>query len=237
MAKQIKRLSVDETVATMIRNWPSSYATRLDALRRVFTASSNDWLRGDTGMYPLPDTVLTASERDEAAEEEKAVAQELRGRGLDEVSAYVRSSIASTRLRLRRERAENDFRRANADLIAVERHAGFTYIPSFSFHQLNNLPLGNLAPDWREALIEFCEEVQRYSEIEARHQKRDQAPEYQQRGVDELNQSKAVAAECLHRLGLGDSAAGQARAAEIAKLRRAAAAFGMKLVDENFGGD
>jgi hypothetical protein len=233
MPKQIKRLSVGETVATIIRNWPSSYYTRLDALRRVFTASGDNWFEGEDGMYPLPEIVLTASVRDEVAAEEKEIAEKLRGRDINEVSAYTRSEISSIRLYHRRERARNAFNRENAELIAAERFAGFTYIPTFSTTDLNALPLANMAPDWREALVEFCNEIHRYTEIEARYQKRQQAPQYQQQGVDNLNRSKDVATECLHRLGQGDKADEKVRAAAIEKLRAAAAEYGMKLVDEN----
>lgn len=212
--------SVDEVLARMISNSPTLWASRMDALNRVFTYSS-DWSKG----YPINDDL---AERE--SDLDKPLDETLTG---SDAKYYRNSTLAEKRA----DRAEALFIRAQAALIAAAesgRFHDFRYTPRFTTYHLNNIPLATLSEDWRKALSDYCSEILIYDEDKVRLRKKldGVSDEYIEREVQQLRSSKEAAQETLARLGKGEKREAAARAAAIEALRLQAQKFGLKLVPQ-----
>lgn len=212
-------MTVDEILEMMIGNWPSLYRSRLSTLDHVFT-DAECWADGQ------PRGLNALEMRDEELD-----------RPLDETlgAHEVKSTPNRALLNKRLDYAKKQFVRDNAALIARAELVGewhdFRSVPSFSIHHLNKLPLKTMAPEWRAALTEFCQEILQLTDDFACHNPHGYSVETVNRHVMMLATAKNAAEECLIRLGQGSDDAKKARQAMIEKLRRDAAMLGLKLVE------
>jgi hypothetical protein len=211
-------MSVDETLEKMIANWPGLYRSRLSTLYGLFEDAAR-WVHGQPcGLSALD---MRDGDLDRPLDET-----------LDKHDA--KYSPNRSRLNQRLDYAKKQFVRANAALIAraeIGEWYDFRSVPSFSFYLVNRLPLDTMAPEWRKALIELCQEILRLTEEFARRNRHGYSADTINRQMAGLVSAKAAAQECLIRLGLGDEDAKKARQTLIQKLRFEAEALGLKLVE------
>lgn len=212
-------MTVEDTIAKMIQNWPSLYRDRLSALTRIFNDA--DWHDGQ----PFSESIST---RDENIFEDVITAV---ARFDQSDSPYAKNKRLEIRLRTFRENATLKFIIDNASLIAQVKSHEFSYTPSFSSYELNRIPLEKLAPEWREALIEFCEEILIESEKNVLHRTAQYPTADIQREIKKLEQAQATARECLVRIDPSRAAAQEAteRLDAIRKLQYEAEKFGYTL--------
>jgi hypothetical protein len=212
----------DEILAAMIRNRPTLFQTRNDALRNVFTNSGVNWTKEG---YPQPDAAYEASTRDFRNEDESAAEDGKHYKGKEKAAMEARG-----RLRARRENQQITFTRDNADLLAIETYSEFSFPPTFTTYDLNRIPLDKLNDDWKDALVEFCRALLGYSEDAARrHHSNGMSRDYIERSVQDLKDAHATANECIARIGLGCPQLDGARNQALEKLRYEAAKFGFTL--------
>lgn len=217
MAKQKKLTGVNETLTAMIANWPSLYPSRLTALRRVFTNHMN-W---SDGTPQSNDSIFTRDDSMDTPLDETL-------KGSDTYSPNVQI------LRLRKERQTYEFTRTNAALIAAAEYGDFydfEHTPSFSTYDLNSIPLEKLTPEWRAALIEFCNAIIAVTEDSVRTDPsvRHYSKDAIEKKVVQLQDAKATARECLMRLGEGKKEEEAARNRALDELRAQAHRLGFKL--------
>lgn len=220
-------LPVNQAVATVISNWPSSYASRADALKSFFTKPNVEWI---DGQPYIDDTMgMRCVHAGNSVEEEETEVASVIRRCEKKSESYRQKRIAETRLYIRRERARAQFNRDNVEWLAVEENSKFSFTPQFTTRDLNRLPFNDMTADWRAAFKEFCDLIIYYSDEELEKRLIGKSEEAQRQEREMLEASKLTAREGLFRIGEGKRPAEQARQEAIEKLRAEAAKFGFDL--------
>lgn len=216
--------AVDQVLAKMIYNWPTLYVNRLAALKEVF-ADGAQWNK-DGSVWLM---ALDGASEKTVEDEEAAVAEETKFYDKladnEENRRGRATAVATARLRVRERNARYAFIRENADVLAVA--AGkFDYVPRFSLHALNAIPLDRLSPAWKAALGEFAHAILCFSDRDMERCKLAHGPNVDY--VSRLEEAKVTARECLLRL-YPEKEAANARREEIERIRREAEKFGLTL--------
>lgn len=217
-------MTVAETLATMIRNWPTLYETRLDALKRCFTES---WGTYQDGCL-IPESLHERSAADIMDEEEQV--EKGSSKHYQKSNPAKAAAIeASDRLYARRFNAKIAFLKANADLLAIDDRTKFSYPPSFSSYELNRVQLDKLNDEWKAAFVEFCNAILTYDEAQIDRKYSQYSEQARADKKTRLQEAKETAREGLLRAGLGQEHETKARNAVLEKLRYEAARLGFDL--------
>ncbi len=230
MKKQPRNTNPTKTYAKMIAYWPTLYSNRYDAMRRVFSCA--EW---KNGCPVLEDTFVGRHTSKEIDRKEylKDIAREKETRyGRDKLPGR----LAQIKLRYVKACAKHEFAEKNSLLIATAiEYLGerFSYVPEFSTHSLNQIPLNELTPAWRAALIEYCEAIDSYSMNQARKNPNGYTNDVVERNVVRLEEAKKTAKEALYRLDPSRCAQEQKvfRDNELSALRHAAEKYGFTLTE------
>lgn len=211
-----KTMTVSETLAAIISNWPSLHTSRLSALRNIFTGDCDDWSKG----CPNPYRTSAIYSRDDFDTPEEIEKLRAKARSFEESLSNLKDL------------SDKKFIRTNAAFIATATYGpfhAFQYVPTFSMYDLNRISPETLNAEWREALIEFCKAILSLREDFARSNPNGYTAETIERRVIELKNAQATAREALNRLGLANEQEKKDRDDAIQKLRFEAAKLGFKL--------
>ena len=143
-------MSVEQTIAAMLRAYPLLWQTRFDALCRLVSQSWSYWDK--EGNLISEDCTERQSTTDTYQDEAKALAEY-------DKPYYNAGDRAHALVRVRRRNANLRFIVENADVIAADNQAGFSQIIlRDDMARLEDMP-EHVSPAWKNALIEMCEAI------------------------------------------------------------------------------
>lgn len=225
---------VVDVIAIMIKNWPTLYSTRMDCLNKIFNTLV-DWNDG----WPILNSVETETKYfDEPLDVKikKASEEEYKDnnhRPKDEIQKFVNARI----LKIKREYNDNKFKRENAYIIAAARGYGnnFSSYPTFSLYSLNSIPLNKLNDEWKNVLIEYCDEIIQTNRLyigDIMAQNHQYTEDYRNRIKLTVASAVDTAQEALSRL-IPQEEDTKKRNNEISNIKNLAEKYGYKLVPIN----
>ena len=210
-----------ETVAAMLRAYPTLFKTRFDALHWLVSAGASEWDHQNSSIF-----------------NEDAVVRYGRVGYDEEEATEGRSEASAINARLKTRKANWDLRFTieNADLIAQDTQSGFSeVILRGNMDRLLDMPV-NVDPEWKAALIELCQKIVNW-EYPVGYMSVMTGSRYSigEKYADDLVCAKKQAKEFLVRAKGGeDEKAALIReklAADLNKLRERAAAHGLTIDD------
>ena len=221
--------NVNAVLARYIAAWPSLCDNRHDALLWVFTNSAiQRWHKGCPVFW------------DDYSSDKELTETAVRA----EIAKLTRSDqreIVYQTLRIRREVTIHRFTRKHAAQIAeaTTYKPMFRGVPDFSVFALNRIPLNELTPAWKAALIELADAIlaARVDDYTKRMKLENLSADAIKHTESRFCSAQATANETLMRLcpERVESLTKHERGDKLNQLRMAAEALGMKLVPVNDG--
>lgn len=191
---------IDAILVQMLKAWPSLRQTRLSALYEIARNSESRWT--EDGDVFVPAGALTRSDTFRDDEETKFAGKRLEIMSMDDNSIRAKAAkqmLAQDIVRFRKDRADEEFIRENAELLIEARDHSFGEVifRAGALRLLDNIP-ANANPLWVAVFVEMCEDIgyAKYP-IERFH---NHAEDYKKLYADDLEAAKAEAKEILIRL-------------------------------------